>query len=164
MVSKTLIFSLALTFLAVPGTSHAIPTRSSSSSSNDNGFVKVSEDGKGFTRNGKPYLIRGANYWQGMNLGADECNGGNRTRMELEIKQMADMGINNLRVMASAEGPDDQPYRMRPSLMTKPGVYKEEVFVGLDYLLDTMARYDMTAVSKCFTPCRQPIPCSLKMI
>nr|4LYR_A Chain A, Exo-beta-1,4-mannosidase [Rhizomucor miehei] len=109
-------------------------------------FVKIASDGKGFTRYGEPYLIRGANYWQGMNLGADDCSGGDRKRMELEIKQMAEMGINNLRVMASSEGPDDQPYRMRPSMMPQPGKYNEGVFVGLDYLLDTMDRYNMTAV------------------
>lgn len=137
-------------------------------SSNDDAFVKVASDGKGFTRYGEPYLVRGANYWQGMSLGADKCSGGDRKRMELEIKQMAEMGmwsneqelprerltnldskgINNLRVMASAEGPDDQLYRMRPSLMPQPGKYNEGVFVGLDYLLDTMDRYNMTAVSK----------------
>ncbi|KAL0083215.1 glycoside hydrolase family 5 protein [Phycomyces blakesleeanus] len=107
-------------------------------------FVKV--DGQGFTRLGKPYLIAGANYWQGMNLGADKCNGGDRDRLTKEIKQMASMGINNLRVMAASEGPDDQPYRMRPSLMPAPGKYNEAIFVGLDYLLDTMGRYNMTAV------------------
>ncbi|KAI9022131.1 glycoside hydrolase superfamily [Phycomyces nitens] len=107
-------------------------------------FVQV--DGQGFTRYGKPYYVAGANYWQGMNLGADDCNGGDRARMNKEIQQMASMGINNLRVMASSEGPDDQPYRMRPSLMPSPGKYNEAIFVGLDYLLDTMDRYNMTAV------------------
>ncbi|CDH53051.1 glycoside hydrolase family 5 protein [Lichtheimia corymbifera JMRC:FSU:9682] len=112
----------------------------------DDAFVKVASDGSGFTRYGKPYYISGANYWQGISLGANDCYGGDRDRMETEIKQMADMGINNLRVMASAEGPDDQPYRMRPSFMTKPGEYKEAVFEGLDYLLDAMDRHNMTAV------------------
>lgn len=127
--------------------SWAVPSAMAAPASK-NSFVQVNKDGNGFIKDGKPYLIRGANYWQGMMLGADDCNGGDRKRMETEIKQMADMGITNLRVMASAEGPDDQPYRMRPSLMPKPGVYNEDVFVGLDHLLDMMGRHDMTAVSK----------------
>ncbi|KAI8141448.1 glycoside hydrolase superfamily [Fennellomyces sp. T-0311] len=137
------ILTLTLGALAVlTGFSNAAPHKHE----HKDGFVKVAKNGKGFTRNGEPYLIRGANYWQGMNLGADDCSGGDRKRMEEEIKQMADIGINNLRVMASSEGPDDQPYRMRPSLMSAPGVYNEGVFVGLDHLLDTMGRHGMTAV------------------
>lgn len=135
---KALIFTLAFALTTVV----ARPT------TKDDAFVKVASDGSGFTRYGKPYYIRGANYWQSISLGANDCSGGDRDRMETEIKQMADMGINNLRVMASAEGPDDQPYRMRPSMMTKPGEYKEGVFEGLDYLLDAMDRHNMTAVSK----------------
>ncbi|KAI9314252.1 glycoside hydrolase superfamily [Dichotomocladium elegans] len=110
------------------------------------GFVTIASDGSGFVRDGKPYYIQGANYWQAMNLGADDCNGGDRKRLETEIKQLAALGINNLRLMASSEGPDDQPYRMRPSLMPKPGVYNEAVFRGLDYALDLMGQYNMTAV------------------
>ena len=52
--------------------------------------------------------------------------------------------------MAASEGPDDQPYRMRPSLMYKPGEYREPIFEGLDYLLDAIDRNGMTAVSKYF--------------
>lgn len=48
----------------------------------------------------------------------------------------------------SKEGPDDQPYRMRPSLQPKPNQYNEVVFQGLDYLLDAIGRRNMTAVSK----------------
>ncbi|KAI9468673.1 glycoside hydrolase superfamily [Zychaea mexicana] len=128
----------------LPGGVDARPTHHHDNK--NDGFVKVNEDGTGFTRFGKPYMIRGANYWQGINLGAEECFGGDRERMETEIKQMADMGISNVRVMAASEGPDDQPYRMRPSLMYKPGEYREEIFVGLDYLMDVLDRYNMTAV------------------
>lgn len=138
---KALVFTLAFALTAVVA-------RPTTTTKDDDAFVKVASDGSGFTRYGKPYYTRGANYWQGISLGANDCYGGDRDRMETEIKQMADMGINNLRVMASAEGPDDQPYRMRPSFMTKPGEYKEAVFEGLDYLLDAMDRHNMTAVSK----------------
>ncbi|ORZ10747.1 glycoside hydrolase superfamily [Absidia repens] len=110
----------------------------------DNGFVRVSSGG--FMRNGKPYYIRGANYWYGMNMGA--LLGGDRSRLETELDQLKTMGCNNLRIMAGSEGPNDQKqlFRMQPSLMTSPGNYNESVFQGLDYLLDAMGKRDMTAV------------------
>lgn len=97
-------------------------------------------------RHGRPYRIAGANYWQGMNLASDSSWGGNRTRLESELNELSNIGINNLRIMASSEGPDDQPFRMRPSLMPAPGVYNEHVFAGLDFLLDAIGRHSMTAV------------------
>lgn len=101
-----------------------------------------------FYYNNEPYLIRGANYWQGMNLGATADYGGDRFRLTNELDQMLAFGINNLRVMASSEGPDNQPYRMRPALQPAPGQYNEEIFKGLDYLLNEMSKRKMTAVSK----------------
>ncbi|KAI8069589.1 glycoside hydrolase superfamily [Gongronella butleri] len=141
---KSLLF-VALTALTA---CHAVPldNQHDQGHGSDDAFVKISSDGKGFTLNGKPYLIRGANYWQGMNIGASDAQGGNVTRLETEIQQMAQMGINNLRIMGGSEGPDDQPYRMRPSLMPSPGKYNEDIFVGLDRTLDVMGKNNMTAV------------------
>lgn len=110
------------------------------------GFVKVK--GSRFSLDNKPYTIKGANYWQGMNLGARKTHGGDRYRLLKELDQMKKMGVNNLRVMASSEGPDDQPYRMRPSLQPAPGKYNEAIFEGLDFLLSEMDKRNMTAVSK----------------
>jgi hypothetical protein len=109
-----------------------------------NGFVTVSATG--FERHGRPYYIAGANYWHGMNLASDESAGGNISRLEKELTQLERIGINNLRIMAGSEGPDDQPFRMRPSLMPSPGKYNEHILAGLDYLLDAMDRHSMTAV------------------
>lgn len=109
-----------------------------------NGFVTVS--GTKFERHGRPYNIAGANYWQGMNLASDKSAGGNISRIEDELKQLENIGINNLRILAGSEGPDDQPFRMRPSLMPSPGNYNEHILAGLDYLLDAMDRHSMTAV------------------
>ena len=53
------------------------------------------------TRNGKPYFITGLNYWACADLAADASAGGNLTRLETELKQMHDMGVNNIRIMAS---------------------------------------------------------------
>lgn len=108
------------------------------------GFIKVK--GARFFLEEKIYPIKGANYWQGMNLAANKAHGGDRDRLLKELDQLVKMGVNNLRVMAGSEGPDDQPYRMRPSLQVSPGKYNEAIFEGLDFLLHEMGKRNMTAV------------------
>ncbi|KAI9287828.1 glycoside hydrolase superfamily [Umbelopsis sp. AD052] len=109
-------------------------------------FGYVTVNGTRFLRNGEPYYVAGANYWQGMNLASDFSWGGNRTRLETELAHLQSIGINNLRIMAASEGPDDQPFRMRPSLMPSPGIYNQHILDGLDYLLDALDKHSMTAV------------------
>jgi len=106
-------------------------------------FVQV--NGKQFVLEGKPYYYIGANYWYGAILGS-KGEGGNRKRLRQELKMMKEKGINNLRVLVGAEGPDDQPYRVTPALQTAPGVYSDTLLDGLDYLLKEMKKHDMTAV------------------
>lgn len=103
-------------------------------------FVTV-KNGKFFI-NEKPHYFAGANFWQGMNLGVE----GNRARLLEELDQLKRLGVTNLRVMASSEGPDTEPYRMVPVLMIAPGVYDPEVFDGLDFLLAEMGKRKMHAV------------------
>lgn len=106
-------------------------------------FVQV--NGKHFVLEGKPYYYIGANYWYGAIL-ASKGEGGNRKRLRQELKLMKEKGINNLRVLVGAEGPDNQPYRVTPALQTAPGVYSDTLLDGLDYLLKEMKKHDMTAV------------------
>jgi mannan endo-1,4-beta-mannosidase len=108
-----------------------------------NTFVKV-ENGK-FMRDGKPYYYMGANYWCGMNLGSTG-EGGNRERLVRELDQMKAMGITNLRILALTEGPDGSPYRILPAVVDTPGIFKEELLVGLDFFLSEMGKRKMTAV------------------
>lgn len=106
------------------------------------GFVKTTDTG--FTLNGEPYFIRGVNYWHGINMGSTD--GGNRTRLDLELDQLAAMGVNNVRIVTSTEGPDGEPFRMRPALMDSPGKYNEKIFEGLDYFIDALGKRNMTAI------------------
>jgi mannan endo-1,4-beta-mannosidase len=109
------------------------------------GPTLVSVQGNQFMRNGKPYLFMGANYWQGMNLGSPG-EGGNRERLKRDLDQMQKTGITNLRILALSEGPDGSPYRVLPAVQDEPGVLKEELLAGLDFLLDEMRKRDMTAI------------------
>lgn len=106
-------------------------------------FVKVSNGH--FVLQGEPYYFVGTNFWQGMNLGVDGP-GGDRLRLAAELDQLQQLGIKNLRIMAASEGPDSQPYRMVPALMTSPGIYNQSVLDGLDYFLAQLSQRGMKAV------------------
>jgi mannan endo-1,4-beta-mannosidase len=106
-------------------------------------FVTV-KDGR-FSLDGKPYYFVGANFWQGMNLAVDGPSG-DRPRLLRELDRLHGLGVTNLRVMASSEGPNSEPQRMVPALMTAPGEYDGSVLDGLDFLLAEMGKRGMRAV------------------
>ena len=105
-------------------------------------FVKV--NGTQFEVGGKPYYFIGANFWAAMNLGS-LGKSGNRERLIRELDKIQKMGINNIRIMALTEGPDTEPYRIIPSNNDK-GNLKEDLLVGLDFLLNEMKKRNMYAV------------------
>ncbi|MGV3540732.1 MAG: glycoside hydrolase 5 family protein [Rufibacter sp.] len=105
----------------------------------------VTTDGQKFFLNGKPYYYIGTNYWYGGLLGSTG-EGGNRDRLKKELDFLKKNGMTNLRILAGAEGPNNQPYRVTPALQLAPGVYNDTLLAGLDYLLAEMAKRDMKAV------------------
>jgi mannan endo-1,4-beta-mannosidase len=107
------------------------------------GFVWA-QDGR-FILDGQPYYFVGVNFWQGMNMGMDGPEG-DRERLVQELDHLQQLGVTNLRVMASSEGPDTEPYRVVPALMPSPGEYNESVFDGLDFFLAELGKRDMKAV------------------
>lgn len=98
-----------------------------------------------FIKDGKPYNYIGANYWYGASLAADTV-GGNRERLTQELDFLKQKGIDNLRISVGAEGPDNQPYRVTPALVKKPGIYSPKLVEGLDFLLNEMQKRNMYAV------------------
>ncbi|KAG0147837.1 hypothetical protein CROQUDRAFT_42293 [Cronartium quercuum f. sp. fusiforme G11] len=111
----------------------------------DDQFITV-KDGK-FYKAGKPTYLVSMNYWGAMNLAASDSAGGNLTRFKTEVKQLAKHGVNNVRIMAASEAARlVQPFRMYPALQESPGVYNEEVFVGLDRSLVEFSKHDMRVV------------------
>ncbi len=93
----------------------------------------------------QPYHFMGANFWYGMHL-ASKGPGGDRERLLVELDSLQAMGITNLRIMGGGEGPDTEPWRMRPTLMPSPGVYNEDLLDGLDFLLSEMGKRGLKAV------------------
>jgi mannan endo-1,4-beta-mannosidase len=104
-------------------------------------FVTVERTG--FKLHGKPYYFLGTNFWYGANLGV---NTDLRERLVRELDRLQALGITNLRIMGGSEGPDNEPYRIVPSLQFKPSLYNRDVFVGLDFLLTEMKKRNMYAV------------------
>ncbi len=98
-----------------------------------------------FIKNGNPYRFIGANYWYGASLAADTI-GGDRDRLTKELDFLKAHGVDNLRVMVGAEGPDQQPFRVTPALIKEPGMLSPKLLEGLDFLLNEMSKRDMVAV------------------
>jgi mannan endo-1,4-beta-mannosidase len=135
-----ILFTCACSSVPSTSISTSVPTSSSIPPSN---FVTV-HDGK-FMLNGRPYYFVGTNFWQGMNLGVDGTSG-DRELLIAELDRLQRIGVTNLRVMASSEGPNTEPYRMVPALMISPGVYDESVLDGLDFFIAEMSKREMKAV------------------
>ncbi|MDG5766568.1 hypothetical protein QA596_03745 [Balneolales bacterium ANBcel1] len=140
--------SLMACFLVISFTSLACESGSgnmdeSADQSGTTPFVEV-RDGNFFIGD-DPYYFIGFNYWYGMNLGAD-LQDGDYERLVRELDHLQELGVDNLRVLAASEGPDDAGWRVVPSSQPEPGVYNEDVIRGLDVLLDEMAKRDMRAV------------------
>jgi mannan endo-1,4-beta-mannosidase len=108
-----------------------------------NEFVKV--EGKTFVVNGKAYCYIGTNLWYGAIL-ASQGEGGNRDLLLRELDLMKKNGINNIRVLVGAEGPNGEPYRVTPALQLAPGVYNDTILDGLDFLISEMSKRDQKAI------------------
>lgn len=147
VIFMLLVANLASTVIAFQSTL-AVPQAIQTSAINapDVGKYYVQTNGSSFqTSDGKDYTFIGANYWYGANLGSTGP-GGDRKRLLRELDELAEMGVTNLRVMASSEGPNTEPYRIVPAMQYEPGKYDKQVLDGLDFLLHEMAKRDMKAV------------------
>lgn len=99
--------------------------------------------GQRFFKDHSPYFVYSANYWQAMNMASIT---GNRTRFLRDLDSLASMGVNNVRIMAGTEGPDDEPFRITPSLMPSPGKYNQDILDGLDFAIYEMGKRNLTIV------------------
>lgn len=108
-----------------------------------NGFVTVNNGI--FEIDGKPYRYIGTNFWYAPIL-ASEGMGGDRQRLEAELDSLQSLGIDNLRILAGADGPHGIRTHIEPTLQQSPGVYNDTLLQGLDYLLLCLEQRKMKAV------------------
>lgn len=106
-------------------------------------FARI-EQGR-FIVDDEPYYFIGANFWYGAIL-ASEGAGGDRARLHRELDAMRACGIDNLRILVGADGPEGVPSKVEPTLQRAPGVYNEELLDGLDYLMQQLDLRGMKAV------------------
>lgn len=107
-------------------------------------FVKVGDDGQFYIAD-TPYRFIGTNFWYGPILASDG-QGGNYARLTQELDSLQAIGINNLRILAGAEGPEGLPHHISPVLQPEPGVYNDTLLIGLDRFLAELEHRDMKAV------------------
>ncbi|WP_427968264.1 glycoside hydrolase 5 family protein [Altererythrobacter sp.] len=112
------------------------------SKADKSGFI--TRQGSKLLRGDEPYRITGANMWYAAWLGAD-TEYGDRARLMRELDRLKATGINNLRIMASAEeGP--LMNSIKPGFTHADGTANKALFEGLDFAMAEIAKRDMTAV------------------
>jgi len=137
------IIVIAFAYACSPATSNLSTPTLTNNPNHPSNFVTVSA-GR-FMLEGRPYYFVGTNFWQGMNLGVEGPKG-DRALLAAELDRLQRIGVTNLRVMASSEGPNTEPYRMAPALMISPGKYDGSVLDGLDFLIAELGKRGMKAV------------------
>ncbi|TVZ37303.1 mannan endo-1,4-beta-mannosidase [Alteromonadaceae bacterium 2753L.S.0a.02] len=106
-------------------------------------FVQVY--GNKFYLQGKPYRFAGANVWYAAYLGSDQGDVGNRQRLRKELDLLQQTGVTNLRILGASE---QSPLKnsLRPAISEKAKILREDLLVGLDFVLAEMAQRNMKAV------------------
>ncbi len=96
-------------------------------------FVK--RKGTVFTLGEQPYFYMGTNLWYGVNLAAE-----NPARLLRELDRLVALGITNIRILGTSQGPDSEPWRMKPAIeqfdeALNTTVLNETYLIGMDLLL-----------------------------
>ena len=104
----------------------------------------VTRQGQSFLADGKRYRFAGSNMWYAAYLGAD-ARFGNRDRLRRELDALAELGIDNLRLLGSSEL---SPLKnsITPAFRTEGPSYNETLLGGLDFTLAEMGRRNMRAI------------------
>ncbi|MFH1194807.1 MAG: cellulase family glycosylhydrolase [bacterium] len=105
-------------------------------------FVRVK--GTKFYLGEKPYYFAGTNLWYGCYLGSPGETG-DRERLKRELDFLSELGIKNLRICAASEE-SAMGRSIKPAIHKSPGVYDEDLLIGLDFLLAEMKKRDMKGV------------------
>ena len=104
----------------------------------------VRREGTGFRAGAEPYRIVGTNMWYAPFLGA-EGRIGNRDRLRRELDRLVALGIDNVRILGSAEL---SPLKnsITPGFRDRDANYNRILLEGLDFTLAEMGRRGMRAV------------------
>lgn len=84
-------------------------------------------------------IMLGTNFWYGPILASD-TEFGDMARLVAELDAMKSLGIENLRVLVGIDGPSRIDVKVQPSLQPSPGVYDDELLVGLDRFMAELGK------------------------
>lgn len=104
------------------------------------GFVGV--NGTRFELNGQPHYYVGASYFNAMNLASVPAD---RAQLDSVFAGLQDLGVTNVRIWASSEGPGGAD-KLTPTLQPTAGSYDEALFQGLDYALKSANDHDLRCI------------------
>lgn len=110
-------------------------------------FVRVKK--QQFVINGRPWYFIGTNMWYAglLAVGGDAAKG--EKRLERELDFLRAKGISTIRVLLGAEGHRqlvNGVLPVQPALQPRQGVFDEQVWHGLDFLLQQLGKRKMNAV------------------
>lgn len=130
--------------LLVSGAASALLASCRSLSTRPRSGPLVTASSHGFRLGDTPLRIVGANMWYAAWLGA-AADFGDRARLMRELDRLQTLGVNNLRIMASAEeGPLKNA--IRPGFTHSDGTANPVLFDGLDFAMAEIGKRGMTAV------------------
>lgn len=91
----------------------------------------------------KEYKFIGTNYWYGGYLPVNEKG---KKRLKNELNSLSKHGIKNLRVFFCGEGDSSYPYRIYPSVQSRPGNFNLKILNAFDYFLYEVRKRNMKVV------------------
>jgi mannan endo-1,4-beta-mannosidase len=112
-----------------------------------NSFVQQQD--RQFYCNGQPYRFAGANMWYAALLAMQNNKGGNRQRLQKELDFLKQNGITNIRVLIGSQDGTKKingVLPVHPALQTGKDNYNNDVFEGMDFLLQQLEKRKLYAV------------------
>ncbi|PKA54629.1 Mannan endo-1,4-beta-mannosidase 1 [Apostasia shenzhenica] len=106
-----------------------------SSTTDHQGFVRTS--GIHFLLNGRPFYINGFNAYWLMLVASDPAQ---REKVSSTFQQASSHGLNVVRTWAFSDGGSNH------ALQTSPGVYNEQMFVGLDFVISEAKKHGLYVI------------------
>ena len=104
------------------------------------GFVEA--NGMHFEVDGARHYYVGASFYNAMNLATTSAG---RTQLDAQFAGLQALGVTNVRIWASSEGPGGSD-KLTPALQPTAGNYDETLFQGLDYALKSANDHNLRTI------------------
>lgn len=93
-----------------------------------------------FYLNNRQFLINGVNYFGAINIASS------KQRLINDLKFLVSNNINSIRIMASSQGPDTEPFRITPSLEHSPYSFNPQLLFNLDLVLNECLKLNIKVI------------------